>query len=299
MRRLFLCLVAGAVASYPAACLSSDEVVGQVVQIDENRARAAVRFPDGALIETGDLFRLQEPSASSSSSTTDYLSVSSCTVTVIETHRTNPQLARHRENVVVVDMSQCRLNSMFVVGATLVPSLLERAKPVVGATQRDTIRGEQSSRSEHAKSEIHLSGLYGQLALSENTTALRLASGLSYLVAPGVQLGFSTSWERSDLPGLSLNASSVLVGPTINFPVSVNLESAVFLTGGIGFTQARVDIPALGISETSTNFTFAFSMGKRFPIANSIVYRPSVGIVKVDGAKVSFVLSPIAFSGFF
>jgi len=137
-------------------------------------------------------------------------------------------------------------------------------------------------------SNLNLSWTGGQ-----STTTFGVRGGAAYTLAEQLQAAVNAAFLTASSSGSSSTALVLLAGPTFNFGGS-RLQDSFGLTAQVGITLASV------ASTTSTFFTYAFSLEKRFSITDFFSYNPAVGFTGTTStpATTGFSVVPLSFSLF-
>jgi hypothetical protein len=113
------------------------------------------------------------------------------------------------------------------------------------------------------------------------------------------QIGFSAAYRYQSANSATDSAFQLLAGPTFNLPIEEQrLQSAFFASALVGFTTGQTSFGSVLVNST-TAFTGALTVGKRFALSDAVAYAPSVGVVKEAGFDPDFTIQPISISVFF
>lgn len=151
----------------------------------------------------------------------------------------------------------------------------------------------QTPEEDTAAHEIVLSATRGSATFSVAGSSIDVEAGYHRTVVAHLQLGASAHLIRIAIGRATSTAFALVIGPTINLPFSSKLESAFFLSGKAGILYSNFS------TNPPTKSILSASVGKRFPLSGSFVYRPSFGVQKVQRQTISFQLEVIAFSAVF
>jgi hypothetical protein len=155
--------------------------------------------------------------------------------------------------------------------------------------------GLQAQAADDASLRHEIETMVGTTSISSSTINVRTIVGYHYQFLPGFQVGtdavliFEHEGASTSVTGTKVDtlALAMLFGPTVNLPFE-SLRNAFFLRPELGFTYARVKIDPLPSATSSTKFTFAATLGKRFQVLENVSYMPTVSVTKVVGSAVSW-----------
>jgi hypothetical protein len=198
-----------------------------------------------------------------------------------------------------------RLRSVTVSGKSLF--LASCAASALSAT----VRAEESTRGEAtvvapppSRHEITAStngGLYfDSKVLDEKFLSAWVSGGYHYSLLPWLQLGGQTSLSLVHSPAHTEVGTSLLLGPTFNFPFESDLRDAFYLRVLGGTKRANVAVYEGNTMSTDSKYRAAMevSIGKRFQITESLSYNPHVTATRVfvKGERTAFAVVPLSFS---
>ena len=152
----------------------------------------------------------------------------------------------------------------------------------------------------------------GSLSKSPGDSNIQLSPGYNFQLFSWMQVGGVVSFSSTSYKDTSVMNLAIIAGPTFN--LAANVENAFFISGGLAIktgsstpdSAATAATTAAAATTTTTAATtttatpdpggvgYALFVGKRFPIAGSICYRPSFGAISTG--TMAFVFNALAIS---
>lgn len=146
-------------------------------------------------------------------------------------------------------------------------------------------------------------------SVASGDSNIQLSPGFNYGLLPWLSAGANVTFHSSSYILTSITRLTILFGPTVNFGGgNINDSYFVFMGGALKTGSASQDgttiqstasggvVTATGGSAVNdpNGFGFALFVGKRFPIAGSISYRPSIGMMATG--SIGFTINAFAAS---
>ena len=149
----------------------------------------------------------------------------------------------------------------------------------------------------------------GTLAKSPGDSSIQLSPGYNFQLFPWMQVGGIVSFSSSSYKDTSVMNLAIIAGPTFNlaavpdnaFFISPSLVIKTGSSNPDALTTLAAETAAGTAPTTATpdpgGFGYSLFVGKRFPIAGAICYRPSFGAISTG--TMSFVFNALAISVLF
>jgi hypothetical protein len=149
---------------------------------------------------------------------------------------------------------------------------------IVSAVFAGTANAASSGGGAGFQHEININGTAGSAGLVSiptkgGSTVIAITAGYAYTLSPMFQIGIYPSFAYASTP--SSTVLNALGGFTVNFD-GANIQDSIFLFAAAGLRD---------ITGTA-KFALRGDLGKRFKVWEHVNYRPTAGILWMDGTSV-------------
>jgi hypothetical protein len=150
-------------------------------------------------------------------------------------------------------------------------------------------------------------GSNGLFSFSDVSTQISLFAEGRYRLTSLLQVGLSLTYRYQSTESVSSSAFQGLAGPVFNFALGSvgrgsngkdGIENSFFVSPKVGLTSGQTKFGTVVVGSSSEP-TFALTLGKRFALSESVAYAPSIGVIKELHFSPNFTIQPLALSVFF
>lgn len=128
----------------------------------------------------------------------------------------------------------------------------------------------------------------GGLSFTEGATSYDVGVGYQYGLFSWLEIGPHLSYQKTSHKETSASNLTIIIGPTFNLG---GFSNGFFLWGGVAIKSGSAEPENTSATTTSadseegdgdpTGTGVGFFIGKRFPLIDGFLFRPSVGVTSV------------------